>query len=139
MFTAVEVLSDIQRFEGIDVELPVFVMNSKFMKLYSECFDKPVGLSKSNTVFTDRLYQYLADKSSHLLNPDIDPDQVTTRFICYGYMEMAEGVTLIGCCDRSEDFDTMIPEADSCPYKELMVVDKRSRTISLLSKNQMKQ
>jgi hypothetical protein len=104
-----DVVEDIKRFEQVTCQFADAIQRARFLKLYSEFYDKPVNGEMTVDSFNKRVHEFIHADNVMLPSCDIFPD-TKSKFWAYkaklsetGTLLVDEDMSLLGTSDSEEE------------------------------------
>lgn len=133
LYTVTDIVNDICQFEGVTCQINVALGNSRFLKLYSEYFNEPLGNNLTVDVLNKRLQEFLYAENVMLPPCDVFPDD-KSKFWIYkvkvsdvGAIVLTENMTLLNTSNSENETKDIALDGIEVGYRICIVSSKTSK------------
>lgn len=139
LYTLDQIIEDVCRFEQVTCQITDDLQKARFLKLYSEFYDKPLGDQMTVKDLTNRMQEFLHAENVMLPPCDVFPDD-KSKFWIYkvkvsdlGAIVLTENMTLLNTSNSENETKDIALDGIEVGYR-ICVVSARTSTIDFFER-----
>ena len=139
LYTLAEVVEDVCKFEQVTCQITDELEKARFLKLYSEFYEKPLGDQMTVNDLTKRMQEFLHAENVMLPPCDVFPDD-KSKFWIYkvkvsdvGAIVLTENMTLLNTSNSENETKDIALDGIEVGYR-ICVVSARTSTIDFFER-----